>query len=89
MPLAHNTNSLLYDYAPQIFERLRKRGDEIVGHGRTNAERQGQMWEDDERRLIETVRDTIAQRTGGRYFRASDGAAPASASTSAAASNAP
>ena len=38
MPLAHNTNSLLYDYAPQIFERLRQRGDEIVGHGRTNSE---------------------------------------------------
>ena len=31
MPLAHNTNSLLYDYAPQIFERIRSRGDEIVG----------------------------------------------------------
>jgi hypothetical protein len=38
MPLAHNTNSLLYDHGPQIFERLRKRGDEIVSHGRTNGE---------------------------------------------------
>ena len=26
-------------------------GDEFIGHGRTNAERQGQMWEEDEARL--------------------------------------
>ena len=41
LPAAHNINSLLYEYHPQICERIRKRGDEVVGHGRTNAEGSG------------------------------------------------
>jgi len=32
LPAAHNTNSLLYDYAPQIMAAIRKRGDEVVAH---------------------------------------------------------
>ena len=65
MPLAHNTNSLLYDYAPQIFERLRKRGDEIVGHGRTNSENLHDFrWEDDERRAIQQVTETFTRNEG-------------------------
>src|SRR5262249_47890473 len=38
LPAGHNCNSLLYRYAPQIMDAIRKRGDEIVAHGRTNAE---------------------------------------------------
>ena len=38
LPAGHNCNSLLYDYAPQIMDAIRKRGDEVVAHGRTNAE---------------------------------------------------
>ena len=38
LPAAHNTNSLVYDYAPQVMAAIRKRGDEVVAHGRTNAE---------------------------------------------------
>jgi allantoinase len=65
MPLAHNTNSLLYDYAPPIFERLRSRGDEIVGHGRTNSENlQDFRWEDDERRVIVEVTETFKRNEG-------------------------
>ncbi len=46
MPLAHNANSLLYEHAPQIMARIRRRGDEIVGHGRTNSENlQDFRWE--------------------------------------------
>ena len=62
MPLAHNTNSLLYDHAPQIFERLRRRGDEIVGHGRTNSENLHDFrWEDDEARAIREATETFAR----------------------------
>jgi allantoinase len=65
MPLAHNTNSLLYDYAPQIFERLRGRGDEIVGHGRTNSENLHDFrWEDDEARVIREVTETFTRNEG-------------------------
>ena len=65
MPLAHNTNSLLYDYAPQIFERIRSRGDEIVGHGRTNSENLHDFrWEDDEARAIRECTQTFARNEG-------------------------
>ena len=64
LPAAHNINSLLYEYHPQICERIRKRGDEVVGHGRTNAERQGDLWELDERRLIDDVTQEITRREG-------------------------
>jgi hypothetical protein len=67
MPLAHNTNSLLYDYAPQIFERMRRRGDEIVAHGRTNSENLNDFrWEDDEARAIRAVTETFARNEGKR-----------------------
>ena len=64
LPAAHNINSLLYEYHPQICARIRKRGDEVVGHGRTNAERQGELWELDERRLIDDVTQEITRREG-------------------------
>lgn len=64
IPAAHNINSLLYEDHPQIFARIRARGDEIVAHGRTNAERQGELWEADERRLIDDVTQTIARHEG-------------------------
>src|SRR5436305_15003944 len=41
LPVAALVNSALYDYAPELVAAFRRRGDEIVGHGRTNAERQG------------------------------------------------
>jgi hypothetical protein len=64
VPAAHNVNSLLYDDHPQIFDRIRQRNDEIVAHGRTNAERQGDLWELDERRLIDDVTRTIGSNEG-------------------------
>ncbi len=65
LPAAHNTNSLLYDYAPQIFEAIRRRKDEIVGHGRTNAENLHDfMWEADEARVIKEITETFARHEG-------------------------
>lgn len=55
LPVAHNVNSLVYDYAPQVMDAIRKRGDEIVAHGRTNAENLRGMWEADEERIIGEV----------------------------------
>jgi allantoinase len=65
-PACHLMNSAILDYAPAIAEAVVGRGDEIVGHGRTNAERQGEMWEEDEARLIREARDAITARTGQR-----------------------
>jgi allantoinase len=63
-PAAHNFNSLLFDDCPQIAERIRDRGDEFIGHGRTNAERQVDMDEADERALIKESTDAIRAFTG-------------------------
>lgn len=65
-PLAHNLNSLILVHHPEIGERMLNRGDEFVAHGRTNSERQGGMWEDDEARLIAETTETIASFTGRR-----------------------
>ena len=52
LPASALVNSELYDEAPQLVAAFSGRGDEIVGHGRTNAERQGRLDERDERALI-------------------------------------
>ena len=64
VPAAALTNAEIYDHAPQIMAAFRRRGDEVVGHGRTNAERQGTMPEDDERRLIAEATATITRHEG-------------------------
>jgi allantoinase len=45
-------------------DAVRARGDEVVGHGYTNSERQGTMDEDTERRLIVDVTRTISRLEG-------------------------
>ena len=43
LPYAILLNSALYDYCPELVAAFRERGDEMVGHGRTNSERQADM----------------------------------------------
>ena len=64
LPAAHNINSMLYEYYPQITDKIRARGDEVIGHGRTNAERQNDLWELDEKRLIDDVTQEMTKREG-------------------------
>ena len=66
LPGAHNINSAVLDACPEIAERLNQRGDEYIGHGRTNAERQDVMWEEDEERLIAESTATLARHAGKR-----------------------
>jgi allantoinase len=66
LPVSLFVNTAIYDHCPEVVDAFRARGDEIVAHGRTNAERQGQLGEDDERRLIEEVSETIRRREGKR-----------------------
>lgn len=66
LPACHLVNSAVYEYFPQVLSAIRERGDEIIAHGRTNSERQGLMWEDDERRLISEVVDTISSHESKR-----------------------
>ena len=64
LPLAHNVNSLVYDYAPQVMDALRRRGDELVAHGRTNAENLRGLWEADEERIIAEVVAAFVKHEG-------------------------
>ncbi|MFK7868708.1 MAG: polysaccharide deacetylase family protein [Roseobacter sp.] len=66
VPATVLVNSYLYDEAPGLVEAWRARGDEIAGHGRTNAERQGILAEDDERRLIEDATETLKHHEKAR-----------------------
>lgn len=64
LPGNHLINTAVMDYYPEILEPILARGDEIIGHGRTNSERPGLLWEDDERRLLDEVRQNIEKRAG-------------------------
>ncbi|HZH47067.1 MAG TPA: polysaccharide deacetylase family protein [Roseococcus sp.] len=64
IPAAHNLNSAALEACPEIAPALRTRGDEFIGHGRTNSERPDGMWEEDERRMIEESRDVLAHHAG-------------------------
>lgn len=64
LPMAALANSAMYDYAPELVAAHRKRADEIVGHGRTNAERQGTLDEAAERALIHEATSRLATEEG-------------------------
>ncbi len=64
LPASVLVNSSIYGYCPEVMEAVRARGDEIVGHGRTNAERQGVLAEADEARLISETTAVIAAFEG-------------------------
>jgi allantoinase len=66
LPLSVLVNSNLYDDCPGLIDRFRARGDEIVGHGRTNSKRQGILPEKEERALIEEATVRIEQAEGRR-----------------------
>ncbi len=66
VPASHNVNSTVLDACPEIVERIKVRGDEVIGHGRTNAERQDVMPEAEEARLIEEASAAIAHHFGER-----------------------
>ena len=66
MPASVLINSDIYREAPGLAEAFRARGDEFVGHGRTNAERQGVLSEADERALIAEATDAIGLHEGAR-----------------------
>lgn len=66
VPTTALVNSELYAQAPGLVEAFRDRGDEIAGHGRTNAERQGVLDEASERQLILEATETLEAREGVR-----------------------
>ena len=66
LPASILLNSLVPEHYPQIVARIKQRGDDVLGHGRTNAEAQRGLWELDEKRLIDDVTEGITKHVGKR-----------------------
>ncbi len=64
IPIEAQMNTAIYDECPDIAERLRARGDEIVGHGITNSDEQGHLPEAAERALIQDATAAITKHEG-------------------------
>jgi len=64
VPAGAVINTALYDHCPELVAACVRRGDEIIGHGHTNAERQGVLAEADERALIVRCRERIGAESG-------------------------
>ncbi|MDP4837718.1 MAG: polysaccharide deacetylase family protein [Orrella sp.] len=63
-PYALLVNTELYDYCPEMIAAFSARGDEIVGHGRTNSERQADMTLELERECIQEATQAILKHEG-------------------------
>ena len=66
IPLAILANGSVYDVCPRVLEGFRERGDEFVGHGRTNSERQIDMEQTREREMIREVSEKMLKAEGVR-----------------------
>lgn len=64
LPVGVILNTALYDECPELPAAFVARGDEMIGHGHTNAERQGTLPESEERALLAACRDRIALASG-------------------------
>ena len=64
LPVSVIANSAMYDYAPDLMAAFRARNDEIVGHGRTNSERQSVLSTKDEAALIAEATQVLHKAEG-------------------------
>ena len=64
LPAINPSEQQVCDEYPDIVEKIRQRGDDVLGHGRTNAEVLRPMWEHDEVRAIQECTETIGKHVG-------------------------
>ncbi|CAG9167758.1 polysaccharide deacetylase family protein [Cupriavidus pampae] len=64
MPAGVLLNTALYDHCPEVIDACVARGDELIGHGHTNAHRQSEFDEAGERALLEHCRARIRAHAG-------------------------
>jgi len=64
MPVSVLANSAMYGYAPDLMAAFRVRGDEVVGHGRTNSERQSVLSRSNEAALIGEATAVLREAEG-------------------------
>ena len=64
LPAGALINTALYDHCPELVAACVARGDELIGHGHSNAERQGQFDEEAEGELLLGCRELITSISG-------------------------
>ena len=64
LPAGALINTALYDHCPEVVAACVERGHELIAHGHTNAERQGEFTEDEERALLRSCRDAMLRHSG-------------------------
>ncbi|MEO5795688.1 MAG: polysaccharide deacetylase family protein [Rhodoferax sp.] len=64
LPTGALINTALYEHCPEVIAACVARGDELIGHGHTNSERQNGMDEAMERDLLQSCRDVMLQHSG-------------------------
>ncbi|MEM9779718.1 MAG: polysaccharide deacetylase, partial [Pseudomonadota bacterium] len=64
MPVSVLANSAMYAYAPDLMDTYRARGDEVLGHGRTNSERQSTLDRAAEAQLIAEATQILTEAEG-------------------------
>lgn len=64
LPISLLLNSEVYEHCPEVVAAFRARGDEVLGHGRTNSEHQNDFDEAGEAQLIGDVTRAIARHEG-------------------------
>ena len=64
LPAGALINTALYEHCPELVAAMVARGDELVGHGHSNAERQGDLDEAAERELLVLCAERMQQHSG-------------------------
>ena len=64
LPTGCILNTALYEHCPELLAACTARGDELIGHGHSNAERQGDYDEAGERALLERCKARIERESG-------------------------
>lgn len=64
LPTGALINTALYEHCPEVIAACVARGDELIGHGHTNAERQNGMNESTELGLLQSCSALMAKHSG-------------------------
>jgi peptidoglycan/xylan/chitin deacetylase (PgdA/CDA1 family) len=64
VPTGVLANTALYDHCPELIAACVARGDELIGHGHTNARQQGTLSEPEEFALLRHCRERMLEKSG-------------------------
>jgi peptidoglycan/xylan/chitin deacetylase (PgdA/CDA1 family) len=64
IPMGVIANSAIYEHCPDVMDAFRARGDEVIGHGKTNSKPQSEMEEAEESAMIAEATKIISDAEG-------------------------